>query len=320
MFYKFRRTLCWTFWSIFCLFIIPQAALAWGPGVHIETSAYILSHLALVAPALKKLLSSHPFEFIYGSVCPDMVIGKRFMNKETNNHLWSEGRKVLSDASTGREEAFALGYLTHLAADTIAHNHFVPDRILERLDRRSGSHLLQELIFDASLEDGVWDTARRVYSLRYRDCELLVERNLARTPFPQLMNRKIFLGGKIMVRMGLWSRMTRRVRRRYRHLIDMQGILSYQAQVHETVLEYLNNPDAAACLDESPTGGLVLEKAHDLRRTLYLLNRRELLSSDDYSELVSEFQRWREELPFPGSPQEPEVVPALAAPTAAGGL
>jgi hypothetical protein len=320
MFYKARRIFLWTVWSLFCLFILPEAAFAWGPGVHIETSTYILSHLALIAPAIKSLLSSHPFEFIYGSVCPDMVIGKRFMKKETNNHLWSEGRKILDHAGTSREAAFALGYLSHLAADTIAHNHFVPDRILENLDRRSGSHMFHELVFDASLDDEVWETARRVYSRRFRDCELLVERNLARTPVPQLMNRNIFLGGKIMVRVGLWSSMINKVRRRYRHLIDVPGILDYQSQVHETVLNYLNNPDSADCLQESPTGGEILEKAHDLRRTLYLLHRRSLLSTDDHTELVGEFQRWREELPLLEMSEKPAPVMAVAAKTAAGGV
>ncbi|MFO8058424.1 MAG: zinc dependent phospholipase C family protein [bacterium] len=298
MFPKLRMVLFFTAWSIFCLFLLPEAAHAWGPGVHIETSTYVLSHLALVAPAIKKLLSCHPFEFIYGSVCPDMVLGKRFMKEDSNNHLWSEGQKILDHAKTDRQASFAFGYLSHLAADTIAHNHFVPDRLLDTLDRRGGSHLLHELIFDASLEDGVWDTARRVYSRRFHDCELLVEKNLPRTPFPRLMDRKVFLGGKLMVRMGLWSRMIRGVRRHYENRMDFAGLLSYQGRVHETVLDYLNNPDSAACLQESPTGGQVLARANDLRRTLHLLHRRALLSTDDHTELIGEFQRWRKELSF----------------------
>jgi hypothetical protein len=46
-----------------------------------------------------------------------------------------------TQAATDAERAFALGYLSHLAADTIAHNHYVPYH-LARYARSKGPRAL----------------------------------------------------------------------------------------------------------------------------------------------------------------------------------
>jgi hypothetical protein len=294
--------------------LAPHSAMAWGPGAHIETSIFILSHLALLTPALRKLISTFPHHFIYGSVCPDMVLGKRLMKKHENNHLWAQGHKILYGARTEAEEAFAWGYLSHLAADTIAHNHFVPNQILGQLHSRKHSHMTQELLFDAMLEDSIWKTARIVAQGDFRDCEKLFLKNLPRTPLPKLVNRRVFRSGVFLVEIGGWQRIIRRVRKRWEGVIDEKLMIDYIHRVHLTVLDYLQDPQGAPCLKESPTGGEVLPTALDLRLTLKTLDRQALLPPKLYFQMVSSFRDWREELRVEGTAFVPAPVVIMVAP------
>jgi len=96
-----------------------------------------------------------PDAFLYGSLAPDIVQGRRFQSRlRRHSHNWATGFGLLSAARGSEEQAFALGYLAHLGADVVAHNFYLPTRWIGRFNSAIASHILSEARFD-SMHDAV---------------------------------------------------------------------------------------------------------------------------------------------------------------------
>ncbi|MDO8494139.1 MAG: hypothetical protein Q7S68_02235, partial [Deltaproteobacteria bacterium] len=64
--------------SLAILLLLPSVAYAWGPGTHLDIAVTVLQNLAWVLPAIRKIIEKHPNEYIYGSVSPDIITGKKY--------------------------------------------------------------------------------------------------------------------------------------------------------------------------------------------------------------------------------------------------
>src|SRR3990167_2657095 len=113
-------------WFLAILCLLPVDALAWGPATHLEYGLTALAQLSLFLPWIQALLQKHPNDFLYGSVAADITLGKKYTHYTRNCHNWQVALDILDAAHTDRQKAFMLGYLSHLAADTVSHNFFVP--------------------------------------------------------------------------------------------------------------------------------------------------------------------------------------------------
>ncbi|MBI5683067.1 MAG: zinc dependent phospholipase C family protein, partial [Deltaproteobacteria bacterium] len=131
------------------IILIPEYAWAWGPATHLEIGRDILDSLRLLAPHIRELLSKFPHDFLYGNISADIVVAKNLTEELKHCHNWKVGLKVLKKASNPSQKAFAYGYLSHLAADTIAHNYYIPERLLISFSSRILRHTYWELRFDA---------------------------------------------------------------------------------------------------------------------------------------------------------------------------
>lgn len=288
------RVIFWAGWIFASFFILSSPAYAWGPGAHLDSGLFVLENLVLLAPAIRKLISSHPFAFAYGLVAPDIVLGKRYMRPEHNNHRWAVGFRILESARGAREECFAMGYLGHLAADTVAHNHFIPDRLIQGFNRRRRGHMVQELMFDAMVDDQVWSLARIACRRPFRECDALMHSNLTGTPLPQGVNLRLFQSGMMFVRMGGWEMIIKRVRIACRRELDSEAVVPYRDSIRMTVIDFLNDPESAPCRESCPTGGEVLPEALRLRTRLKVLDRLYALPHADYISMVGDFREWRD--------------------------
>src|SRR5262249_31122363 len=105
----------------------PGEAHAWGPVTHLVHGSQILENLSSLAPALQEILGRSRLPYLYGWVAADIMHAKKYTRSlYTHCHCWPVGWQIVESARTEREEAFAWGYLSHLAADVHSHNHFVP--------------------------------------------------------------------------------------------------------------------------------------------------------------------------------------------------
>src|ERR1700726_4792035 len=95
-------------------------AFAWGPVTHIALGVQVLASVSTLEQPLQAILLSMPDAFLYGSLAPDIVQGRRFQSRlRRHSHNWSTGFGLLSAARGSEEQAFALGYLAHLGADVL---------------------------------------------------------------------------------------------------------------------------------------------------------------------------------------------------------
>ena len=115
----------------FCsLLLIPGEAWAWGMGVHVQLGSQVLANLDQLPEATRLLLGAYPFDFLYGCISADIIVGKRFTHYLKHCHSWQVGEQVLAAAGNDAQRACATGYLAHLAADTIAHSYLIPFKLV----------------------------------------------------------------------------------------------------------------------------------------------------------------------------------------------
>ena len=145
--------------ALLFVFFTANLACAWGPGTHLELSAYLFSNLFLLAPSLGRLLKKHAHSFFYGAVFADSIVGKRFARQMNRCHSWSMGRRLLAEASSRSQKAFAYGFLTHLASDAVAHNFFVPHELIASYKANTLGHFYWETRFEFYLDNHVWEVA-----------------------------------------------------------------------------------------------------------------------------------------------------------------
>src|SRR5512140_1458091 len=110
--------------------LLPGTAQAWGPLAHLSFSAQALGNLSVLGLDVQAILHGHGNDFLYGSLAADIVVGKNLARYLHHCHNWKVGFDVYKLARQPSEQAFALGFLAHLAADTVAHNYFVPYKVV----------------------------------------------------------------------------------------------------------------------------------------------------------------------------------------------
>lgn len=187
------------FLSVFAVSFIglPQTAFAWGTGAHVDFGLTILSNLALLAPAIRALLKRHPQDFLYGNLAADTVIGKNLARDEEHVHNWEVGIKLFDFTEDDAGKAFVYGYLSHLAADTVAHNYFVPKKRVDSFRSITSGHAYWELRYDSFLPPQVWEAATKVAKMRpsvFESHDKLLEFGLKPTIGTIASNRAVYTG------------------------------------------------------------------------------------------------------------------------------
>ena len=111
----------------------------------------VMRSLALLPPAIAELLREFPRDFLYGSIAADTSIAKKYAPVGRHCHSWNVGMEIFDRARGDALRAFGLGYLAHLAADSVAHNYFVPTAARGHVEHRGARPLvLGKPVRDAS--------------------------------------------------------------------------------------------------------------------------------------------------------------------------
>jgi hypothetical protein len=178
--------------ALLLLLITPEAAWAWGPPTHAFLGSQILGDLAILPPVVRELLSAHPQRFLYGNLSADITQAKEYVEYNRHCHNWAVGFEVLDEADTPGLQAFALGYLSHLAADTIAHNVFVPRQLVSTPHAKKLGHTYWEYRFDTQLGDEYLRLAREIVTHDHAAPDALLEQVLTQPFFSFQTNKRIF--------------------------------------------------------------------------------------------------------------------------------
>jgi hypothetical protein len=253
----------------------PHDALAWGPVTHLVHGSQILDSLSILGSALQEILGEHRFAYLYGCVAADIVQAKKYTRTlYTHCHCWPVGWQIAEAAHGEREQAFAYGYLSHLAGDVYSHNHFVPVQMVVSYQARTLRHVYWEARFDAAQARDRVRLLRSVFEHRYPDCDRLVERVVERTLFSFKTNKRIFSSVMALQRLEQWQTMMRRLSDRSRYPLPPAEVERFNGLCMGAIRDLLSAGRASACQQADPTGRAALTRAATLRRKLRALKRR----------------------------------------------
>jgi len=272
--------------AIVVLLVWPSEALAWGPVTHLVHGSQVLENLNTVGPALQEILRAHRLVYLYGCVAADIVQAKKYTrNLYTHCHCWPVGWQVVESAATEREQAFAWGYLSHLAGDVYSHNHFVPVQLVVSYPSRALKHIYWEARFDAAQQRDRWRLIRTVFEHRYPDCDRLMERVVERTLFSFKTNKRIFHSVMALQRLEQWQSLVKRLSNRSRYELPHGEIDRFNGMCIGAIHDLLEQGRKSACQKLDPTGREALGQAEALRRKLRALHRRGRITDAIVAEL-----------------------------------
>jgi hypothetical protein len=249
------------------LLLVPQPALAWGPATHIAVGEALLGALYLVPPAIRAVLEFHPLHFLYGSIAADISLAKKYVPEGRHCHSWEVGEEILAAADSEALRAVGYGYLAHLAADTLAHNVFVPRQLLLTSTTQALGHTYWEHRMDMHVGEEFLGKARHlVMENDHSEADALFDTVLSRTIFSFRTNRRIFRG---MIRFqghDRWQRIFERVLASSRFDLPDATVDRYFSEVFDHVVGYLVDRSSSPAGALDPVGELNLRLAKKIRR------------------------------------------------------
>jgi len=272
--------------AVIAFLLIPDTALAWGPGMHMFVGMTALAKMALVAPAIRSLMEKHPDDFLYGAVVPDIIVGKKYAGYMHHCHNWRIGWRILEEAGSPRQRAAAYGYLMHLAADVVAHNYYIPFKIIKSFKARMLHHTYWEMRFDIGIPEKAWRQMSKMITYKLGEFDLLLERVLRKTLFSYKTNKRIFSSLLFLQKIRGLRHSLNLYAKQSRFEMGAENRQHYVDLTMEAAFDFLARPKSAACLDIDPTGVSRLAYAKHVRHQLKAFMRRGVLSEKEVQKLL----------------------------------
>ena len=247
------------------LLVLPEQARAWTPGTHIYLAESVLANLPHLPAAVADLLRAYPFEFLYGNIAADSSIAKHYAPLGRHCHYWHVGQEIHDLAATDALRAFGLGYLSHLAADTIAHNYFVPRQLMLTSSTAAVGHSYWETRVEAHLGDAYAKAAKDVILLDHAPANAHLDRIIAPTIFSVRTNRRLFRGMVHLTETTSWQRASQVAREYSRWPLSDVDVERHLGLSFDFMMELLaDSVPSARHLD--PSGERPLKTAKEMRR------------------------------------------------------
>jgi hypothetical protein len=250
--------------------LLPTDAHAWGGGIHMQLGTQVLANLGMLPGDLAALLAVHPKDFLYGCLAPDITVGKKYTHYLLNCHRWGIGRTLLKEAKTDHQRACAYGYLCHLAADTVAHNYYVPYKIIRSFAAITMKHAYWEMRFEEFVSKDIWRRAHAVCRADQHGNDMLLRNVLTTTLFSFGTNKRIFNSIMVMARMDKLQKLLHTLSSKSRYQLAEADRDEYMKLSFEAIIDFLSNPENSKYSKVDPTGEKALAAADELRRSLRL--------------------------------------------------
>jgi len=215
--------------------LVPSFAFAWGPMTHMYLGNELLACAPLIPAGIYGLLKKHKQDFLYGNLMADMIIGKKYLPEDKSSHSWEVGLKLLDQAETSPERAFAYGYLGHLAADTVAH-----ETLTDELGNMG--HTWVELKADSIIGKEYWLQTVMIDRAVRKRSDLLLENSLDSYIFSFKTNKRIY---KSMVFLSFLNKKRKRG-------VDRELITQLHEESITRMLDLLQNGIDSFVLNKSP--------------------------------------------------------------------
>lgn len=256
------------------LVLVPSTAYAWGPITHIVHGTAILSKPDLLVEGVRATLMAESSCYLYGCIGADIIQAKGLARSvATHCHSWPVAWKLVDAARSERERAFAWGYMTHLAADVLSHNHFVPSSLLRSFRSPALGHAYWEARVDALQARGARDRVRAVLRRDFTDCDELVERVVQRTLFSFKTNKRIFDSLMGLSKLDQWHGVLGGLAERSRYRLTRDAVHGYNERCVSSARDLLAHQRESATQEQDATGREALKRSTRIRRKLRTLDR-----------------------------------------------
>ena len=181
---------------IISFLLLPSIVFAWGPLTHIYLANELYSLGALLPAGMFELIRRYKKDFLYGTLMADLVVGKKYLPEHKNSHNWNFAFDLLNATETKQQKAFVYGYMSHLAADTVAHSVYTAEK-------KNIGHTLLELKADCIIDKKYWSQAMAIdRKIQIRNDEFL-ENSVDSFIFSFKTNKRILRG---MVFLSVFNR------------------------------------------------------------------------------------------------------------------
>jgi hypothetical protein len=252
--------------ALVAIALTPHVAHAWTPGTHVFLGDAVMRSLGALPYAVGELLREFPYDFLYGSIAADTSIAKKYAPVGRHCHSWNVGMEIFNGAKDDPLRAFGLGYLSHLAADSIAHNYFVPKQLAVTSSTSSLGHSYWESRFETHLGSECARRARELILIDHSRADGLLDRVLSPTIFSTSTNRRIFRGMVIVADNESWQRIFQLMTENSRWDLADGDVGRYVARSYDYIMDLLMHMDRAETFRLDPSGDHALRTAKRIRR------------------------------------------------------
>ncbi|MBI2061526.1 MAG: zinc dependent phospholipase C family protein [Nitrospirae bacterium] len=174
--------------------LFPPECLAWGPSTHLWIGQHVLSSLPQIASETASLISAYRSDYLYGCIGADILFGKNLAEYRYHCHNWSVARELLDRSQNDHHRAFTYGYFTHLAADIVSHNIFVPFQLINFFYKRAFKHTYWEFCVERHVLQELHVSFRQIFREAARRNNDLLQAQLTPTLLNFQTNRLLFSG------------------------------------------------------------------------------------------------------------------------------
>ncbi len=244
--------------------LIPDMAYAWGPGVHLALGNSVLADMGCLPPLVAALLDRHRNAFLYGCLSADIFIGKGTNFRPGHSHNWVTGFKLLNSAKDARVLAYGYGYLTHLAADVVAHNYYVPNALMDMNSGSKLSHVYVEAQADRSFRREQ-ETALSLFRRPNRDSDDTLLSAMDKRRFPFVVKKQILKGSLTVTGRKTWGtslRLADRILPGPRVNLHLDEMFTLSQNI---IFDFLTDPKASPAVSFDPIGSGNLRRVRDIR-------------------------------------------------------
>ncbi|MGD0282253.1 MAG: zinc dependent phospholipase C family protein [Dissulfurispiraceae bacterium] len=217
--------------------LVPSFAFAWGPMTHMYLANEIYSYAPLIPAGILAIIKKYKQDFLYGNLMADMILGKKFLPEDKSSHSWEVAFNLMEHAEKGPEKAFVYGYLSHLAADTVAHG-ILTDAMLDM------EHTLMEIRADSVIDKDYWLQSVTFSKAVQRRNDRFLEGSLNSFIFSFKTNKRIY---KSMVFFSFLI-----LKKKKRRGINTNYLYSLHDESIARMLDLIKNGRDSAVIDISP--------------------------------------------------------------------
>ncbi len=240
--------------ALFVTILTSDYAYAWGAGIHIMEGSYVLNHLSLILPSIAESLRAFPYDYLYGCISADIFIGKGSRRREDHCHNWPIAMKMLEVAESPSNFSFAYGYLSHLCADIVAHNFYIPNQLYLTTSTKKLGHIYWEYRSDAYIEKKYWKLANKTVSRQNMSNDEFMQMFFKSKVIPFRTKKRLYVQSIKLHDLEHWQDMISLISRNSRWDLPEKYILHLYKLSLNLIFDFLNHLDNSISLNYDPVG------------------------------------------------------------------